>query len=93
MKTKIIALCVIVIGLSVFTGCTQQENPATCPAGDTEIECTDSEAYTCTDEEKQAEICTLDWNPVCGSDGVTYGNGCGACSAKVDSWVSGECAE
>ncbi|MFA6088677.1 MAG: DUF333 domain-containing protein [Candidatus Woesearchaeota archaeon] len=46
---------------------------------------------TCTEEQKSAQICKLDYNPVCGSDGLTYGNSCGACAAKVDTWTQGEC--
>jgi putative hemolysin len=52
-------------------------------------ECT--QAHICTDEEKAAEMCTMEYMPVCGPDGVTYGNKCGACAAKVDYWTVGEC--
>jgi len=47
--------------------------------------------HVCTDEEKNAEICTMEYMPVCGNDNVTYGNKCSACSSKIDSWVTGEC--
>lgn len=52
-------------------------------------ECT--EAHICTDAEKSADMCTMEFMPVCGADGVTYGNKCGACSADVDYWTAGEC--
>jgi hypothetical protein len=48
---------------------------------------------TCTEEEKAAEMCTMDYTPVCGDDGVTYGNKCQGCaSKKIETYVPGECA-
>ncbi len=50
------------------------------------------EAPTCTEEQKQAEVCTMEYNPVCGDDGVTYSNACEACAGgKVDAYIPGEC--
>jgi hypothetical protein len=37
------------------------------------------------------EMCTMDYTPVCGCDGVTYGNACGAHAQGVDVATAGEC--
>ncbi len=53
--------------------------------------CPVSTAHICTDEEKEAQVCTMEYAPVCGSDERTYGNKCMACAAGIESWTSGEC--
>lgn len=37
------------------------------------------------------EMCTMDYNPVCGCDGETYSNACVAASAGVSVASKGEC--
>lgn len=52
--------------------------------------------HYCTEEEKKAEICTMDYTPVCGynedNSHRTYGNRCSACGNKnVVYTENGEC--
>ena len=48
--------------------------------------------HICSDQEKQAEICTMEYNPVCGDNDKTYGNPCSACASKeINSWTLGDC--
>lgn len=47
---------------------------------------------TCIDENAITNgMCPMNYDPVCGCDGKTYGNDCVASSKGVQSWVEGEC--
>lgn len=52
----------------------------------------DSSSIVCTEAQKTAEICTMDYTPVCGDDNITYGNACSACASQnIDSYKMWEC--
>ena len=108
MKKRLIFI-LLVFSIIFITGCAVEEVPEEIIETPEEDEPLGMLAvHECTEQEKQAEICPDNYEPVCGmvdnnircitapcasTDAKTYSNGCQACAAQAFSHYQGECLD
>ncbi len=88
MKNTILKVTILIVSLIFIAGCSNSENNVV------ETKPTEplQELILCSEEEKTAEICTMDYSPVCGDDNKNYSNACSACSTSpIDGYTTWEC--
>ena len=88
MKPKLLTA----IAAALLLAACQGETPAATEAAATEPPADSTASTKCVAvPPKEPVACTMEWKPVCGCDGVTYGHGGGARGAGITEFTEGEC--
>lgn len=90
MKTNRIIVCIACV-LLVAACDRQAETPAAAKAVSAAPETLAASEDCILTPPPEPVMCTMQWQPVCGCDGKTYGNACAARAAGVPRFTEGEC--